>query len=173
MVRVQHPQPEDVAGVRGRGAHGPLEPVESEGHRALGLEPEGFEEAKSQLLGLLPQRRGVFGVSPGLEEVGDRALDLEDIRLQFARRDRVVGKAALLVEDPVLGIAPALVAVAARAAWCVLLEPIAVAIPIAVDPFQASTRCTPSCGLPSGASPVFQNPSLVTLTPRTLARRRR
>ena len=119
-----------------------LLPVERECVEASALvDPERLVEARSELVGLTLEPLGQRLVAPDLaRELGEAALRVVDVALHLDRGDRCLGEPAVLEALRVAGVLPRLVREPGVDHAAVLDEAVAVAVAVAVDPFEREER---------------------------------
>src|SRR6202012_167377 len=86
------------------------------------------------------QRRRALAVAERIRQGGRVALRPVNVGLHFAKRDRPLGHAAILMEYGVVGVLPALIGESLLGLAVVLEEAIAVAVAVAIDPFERRLR---------------------------------
>ncbi len=135
-VRRDDAGPQQMAGIGGDRHHLPLFAVQHVGVETGFLVPEGFVELLEQRRGLLAQARGAIGLAQRIEHLGHADPGVVDIALQFAQRLGSAHRRPVGIDHGIAGIFPGHVLIADRRAGLVLLEHVAVAVAVVVDPVE-------------------------------------
>jgi hypothetical protein len=114
--------------------------VESVGVTPDLLTPEPLLEARPEACRFPAQVGCPPGVSQRVEHLGHAHPGVEHVSLQLAERLRLLDLTAVRIHDRVARVLPADVLVSQGAPGSVLLEAVAVEVPVMVDPLEASER---------------------------------
>src|SRR5919199_5073159 len=139
VLRIDDAGPQRVRGV-GRDAAGKA-PIGLAAERVVPLlrQPELAVEARVQVPRLLAQPLGAHAVAVALEQLGHAAPGQVDVALDLGQGDGRLGQLAVLQDDAVARVLPALVPGAAPGPRPVVDEPVAVGVAELVDPGQRAT----------------------------------
>src|ERR1700757_209093 len=108
--------------------------IERERIEAQLLIPEGLIEPLEQVGSLQSQLRGAIRLAKLIEYFGHAEPCVVDVSLQFAERLRPLYQRPVWINHAISGILPAHVLVTGRRTGLVLLEPVAVAVAVVLDP---------------------------------------
>src|ERR1700757_144113 len=111
--------------------------VQRKGVKAQLLVPESVIESFEQHFRLLSQLFGTAGLAELIEYLGHASPGVINIALQFAERFWPFYERSVRVDDAVAGVLPTHVLVAHGGPGLILLESVAIAIAVTLDPGQA------------------------------------
>ena len=135
------PRPEQVPDVGRERIHTLLRAVEGERVRLPLLDPVGLVEPRCEPVGVGVEAGGERLVPPdGARQLGDPSPRVVRVALHLDRGDRRGGRAPVGEPLRVEGVLPGLVLEASAGAALVLEEAVAVAVAVALDPFQRRQR---------------------------------
>ena len=132
-----------MAGVGGDDAAGSLRAVERQRVDAEVAQPERLLEAGAKRRRLCRKRVRFAASASQPREAARAAPGRVHIPLNLTERDRAVGQAAILVEDRVVRVLPALLHEAVRRVPLVFDESVAVDVAVPVDPLQRRLNVRP------------------------------
>jgi hypothetical protein len=131
--------PQEVARVGRHGVDRTLVSVEAEIVGPFLFPPKVFFELAGESVGLRAKASREVAIAEDVcGDIGPGSLRRYDEALVLAEGDRKLGERSVAHDDGVAGVLPALVVVAVRRARLVLLEPVAIRVPVAIDPGQRS-----------------------------------
>src|SRR5438132_13950411 len=142
LVVVDDSTPEEVADVRRQRIDLPLVAVERQREELTLRQPEVGVEPLLQHCRFVPEARRELGIVPNVaREARTAALRVVDVALDLARRNRAGRERPVGEQDRVPRVLPALVLEARLGVPPLVLDvAVSVAVAVAVDPRQSSTR---------------------------------
>jgi hypothetical protein len=111
-----------------------LAPVQAEVVGPFLLPPQRLVDPVVESLRLAPEASGVLGSIEDVADLGHPRLGIEDVALQLARPDRQRRQGPIGLDDRIPRVLPTLVIEPMRRAGLVLLQAIAIAVAVLVDP---------------------------------------